>query len=139
MASASLAPGLQVRHRHPAREHRRHKGHTQTLAAPGAAATEPGTPPVFRPSDAQGVHESAKDPSDRIAVKLAAPDGDKNKGTGPRLTKPAHEISPEGLCRRLLAWSAPESGTFCHRDGGHGRGAHRRRRVLKLPTLPYGK
>ncbi len=54
---------------------------------------EPGTPPVFRPSDAQGVHESAKDPSDRIAVKLAAADGDKNKGTDTRLTKPAHEIS----------------------------------------------
>jgi hypothetical protein len=59
---------------------------------------EPGTPPpVFRPSDAQGVDDPAKDPSDRIAVKLAAPDGDKNKGTGARLTKPAHEISLKPL------------------------------------------
>jgi hypothetical protein len=39
---------------------------------------------------------------------------------------------------RLLGRTASESGRLRHGDGGQGRG-DRRRRVLKLPTVPFAK
>jgi hypothetical protein len=60
---------------------------------------EPWTKFVFWPSNCRGEDKPMENSADRIAVKLAAFNGNENKGTGVRLTKPAHKIIFKPLFR----------------------------------------